>query len=74
MTTTGENRATPKLKMVPLILDFLEKNQLSFHSTMSSGATGSLTSLPGLGCSWKVMLLLPESMDFAHLITMTDST
>ena len=70
MTTTGENRATPKLKMVPVILDFLKTNQLSFHSTTSAGATGSLTSLPGLGCSWEVMLFLPESMDFAHLITM----
>lgn len=73
MTTTGENRATPKLKMVPVILDFLKKNQLSFHSTTSAGAAGSMTSLPGLGCSWEVMLFLPESMDFTHLITMRDS-
>ena len=44
---------TPKLKMVPVKLDFLKKNQPPFHRTTSAGAPASLTSLPGLGCSWK---------------------
>lgn len=74
MTTEGENRATPTLKMVPVKPEFLKKNQESFQKSMPARAPASLTSLPSLGCTWAVMLSLPDSVDFAHLVTMIDGT